>query len=114
MYAMLSMRPDVNITSRYQSNRGSENWSAIKTVLKYLRTTKDMFLVDGGNPKLWVEGYTNSNFHYDVNDRKSTSGYVFTLNRREISWRCRKQSTTAYSTTEEEYIAASEAAKEAI
>ncbi|KAM1074315.1 hypothetical protein ACFX2B_019087 [Malus domestica] len=52
MYAMICTRPDiayaVSITSRYQSNPGSEHWIAVKTVLKYLRRTKDMFLVYGG------------------------------------------------------------------
>ena len=59
MYAMLCTRPDiryaVSITSRYQSNPGSEHRSVIKTVLKYLRRTKDIFLVYGGNPELLVE-----------------------------------------------------------
>ncbi|KAI5341865.1 hypothetical protein L3X38_009740 [Prunus dulcis] len=118
MYAMLCTRPDisyaVSITSRYQSNSGSEYWSGVKTVLKYLRRTNDMFLVYGGNPELLVEGYTHSNFEFNVNDRKSTSGYVFTLNEGAISWRCCKQSTTADSTTKAEYIAASEVAKEVI
>ncbi|CAL2245388.1 unnamed protein product [Prunus armeniaca] len=89
MYAMPCTRHDisfaVSITSRYQSNPGSEHWSAVKTVLKYLRRTKDMFLVYGGNPELLVEGYTDSDFEYDVDDRKSTSRYVFILNGRAIS-----------------------------
>jgi hypothetical protein len=32
-----------------------------------------------------IEGYSDSNFAEDVDDRKSTSGYVFTLARRAIS-----------------------------
>ncbi|CAL2256803.1 unnamed protein product [Prunus armeniaca] len=118
MYAMLCTRPYINyavsITSRYQSNPGSKHWSAVKTVLKYLRRTKDMFLVYGGNPELLVEGYTDSYFESYVHDRKSTSKYVFTLNGGAISWRCYRQSTTADSTTEVEYIVASEAKKEVI
>ncbi|CAL9011892.1 unnamed protein product [Prunus brigantina] len=64
--------------------------SVVKTVLKYLKRDKDMFLVYGGNPELLVEGNTNSDFEYDVDDRKSTIGYVFTLNGGAISWRCCK------------------------
>ena len=54
-------------------------------MLKYLKKTKDMFLVYGGNPELLVEGYIDSDFESNVDDRKSTSGYVFTLNGGAIS-----------------------------
>ena len=121
MYAMLCTRPDisygVSITSRYQSNPGIEHWNAVKNILKYLRRTKDLFLVYGGGDlqsELQVEAYTDSDFQSDVNDSKSTSGFVFTLNGGAVSWRSRKQSVTADSTTEAEYIAAAEAAKEAV
>ena len=52
MYAMLCTRPDVahaiSLTSRYQSDPGLEHWTAVKNIFKYLRRTKDMFLVYGG------------------------------------------------------------------
>ncbi|KAM1264590.1 hypothetical protein ACFX13_035312 [Malus domestica] len=84
MYAMICTRPEIayamSITSRYQSNPGSEHWAAVKTVLKYLRRTKDMFLVYGRGTELRVEAYTDADFQSDVNDRSSNSGYVFTLN----------------------------------
>ena len=51
MYAMLCTRPDVNLAvslvARYQSNPGKEHWTAVKNILKYLKRTKDMFLVYG-------------------------------------------------------------------
>ena len=50
----------------------------------------------------------------DKDFRKSTSGYVFTLGSGAISWRSVKQSCIADSTTEAEYMAASEAAKEVV
>ena len=59
-------------------------------------------------------GYTDSDFMSDKDSRKSTSGYVFTLGSGAISWRSVKQSCIADSTTEAEYVAASEAAKEAV
>ena len=67
-----------------------------------------------GKDELKVEGYTDSDFQSDVDDRKSTSGFVFTLNGGAVSWKSSKQETTADSTTEAEYIAASDAAKEAV
>ncbi|PON89726.1 hypothetical protein TorRG33x02_145600, partial [Trema orientale] len=59
-------------------------------------------------------GYTDSDFQSDKNARKSTSGSVFTLGGGAVIWRSVKQSSTADSTIEVEYIAACEAAKEAV
>ena len=58
-------------------------------------------------------GYTDSDFQSDLDFRKSTSGYVFTLGGGAISWSV-KQSCIVDSTMEVEYVAASEVAKEAI
>ena len=64
--------------------------------------------------ELQVRGFTDARFQYDKDDCKSQSGYIFTLNGGAVSWKSSKQVTTADSTTETEYIAASEAAKEAV
>ncbi|GJR05633.1 retrotransposon protein, putative, ty1-copia subclass [Tanacetum coccineum] len=52
MYTVRCTRPDVafaqNITSRFQQNPGELHWTAIKNIIKYLRNTKDMFLIYGG------------------------------------------------------------------
>ena len=58
-------------------------------------------------------GYTNSNFQSDLDFRKSTSGYMFTLGDGAINWRSVKQSCIADSTMEAKYVATGEAAKEA-
>ncbi|MBY3556123.1 Ty1/Copia family ribonuclease HI, partial [Modestobacter lapidis] len=79
----------------------------------YLRRTKDLALIYGGD-ELKVDGFTDSDFQSDIDDRKSTSGYLFTLNGGVFSWKSCKQTITADSTTEAEYVAASEAAKEAV
>src|SRR3954468_14753857 len=47
----------------------------------------------------------------DLNDFKSQSGYVYTLNGGDVSWKSSKQNTVADSTMEAEYIATSEATK---
>lgn len=118
MYAMLYTRPDVacalSMTSRYQSDPGESHWIVVKNIFKYLRRTKDKFLVYGGSEELVVSGYTDASFQTDKNDFRSQSGFFFCLNGGAVSWKSTKQSTVAHSTTEAEYIAASEAAKEAI
>ena len=112
MYAMLCTIPDiyfvVGMVSRYQSNPGSEHWTVVKHIMKYLKRTKNYMLVYSCD-KLIPVGYTDSDFISDKNSRKSTSDYVFTLVNRAISWRSVKQSCIADSTTEAEYVAASEA-----
>ncbi|GJR36954.1 retrotransposon protein, putative, ty1-copia subclass [Tanacetum coccineum] len=120
MYAVRCTRPDVafaqNITSRFQQNSGEAHWTAVKNILKYLRNTKDTFLVYGGNPEaeLRVNCYCDAGFETDRDDTKSQTGYVFVLNGGAVVWKSSKQSTTAQHATEAEYIAASEAAKEAV
>ena len=90
MYAMLCTRPDVshavNLTSRYQSDPGGEHWKAVKTILKYLRHTKDMFLVyGGGTEELNVTGYVDESFSSDPDNSKSQTGYLFVVNGGAVS-----------------------------
>ena len=65
IYAMLYTRPDMSyalsVTSRFQSTYGEDHWVAVKNILKYLRRTKDLFLVYGEGD-LQVNGYTNASF----------------------------------------------------
>ena len=118
MYAMLCTRPDVNLAvslvGRYQSNLGMEHWTTVKNILKYLKRTTDMFLVYGGDEELVVKGCIDASFDTDLDDSKSQSGYVYILNGGAVSWCSCKQSVVAGSTCEAEYMAASEAAHEAI
>ncbi|GJV84153.1 hypothetical protein Tco_1524051 [Tanacetum coccineum] len=65
----------------------------VKNILKYLRNTKDMFLVYGENPstELRVECYCNAGFKTDRDDTKSQIGYVFVLNGGAVDWKSSKQ-----------------------
>ncbi|GJW84650.1 retrotransposon protein, putative, ty1-copia subclass [Tanacetum coccineum] len=115
MYAVRCTRPDVafaqNITSRFQQNPGDLHWTTVKNILKYLRNTKDMFLVYGGDLKreLRVSCYTDAGYLTDADDLKSQTGYVFVLNGGVVDWKSAKQSIFATSSAEAEYIAAFDA-----
>ncbi|KAA0066797.1 gag/pol protein [Cucumis melo var. makuwa] len=117
MYAMLCTRPDicysVGMVTRYQSNTKRDHWTIVKNILKYLRRTKDYMLVYS-TKDLILTGYTDSDYQTDKNARNSTSGSVFTLHGGTIVWRSIKQTCIANSTMEAEYVAACEAAKEAV
>ncbi|KAL0288113.1 UNVERIFIED_CONTAM: Retrovirus-related Pol polyprotein from transposon TNT 1-94 [Sesamum radiatum] len=82
-YAVECTRPDVayalSVTSRYQVCVGEAHWSAVKSILKYLRRTKDMFLIYGGG-ELILEGYSDASFQSDDADAKSQSSFVFKVN----------------------------------
>ncbi|KAL0413321.1 UNVERIFIED_CONTAM: hypothetical protein Sradi_1533800 [Sesamum radiatum] len=67
-----------------------------------------------GGSELILEGYSDACFQSDEHDANSQSGFVFKLNDGVVVWKSSKQDTTADSTTEAEYIAASKAAKEAV
>ena len=64
MYTLFCTRLDVclaiSLAGRYQSNPGVDHWTAVKNILKYLKRTKDMFLVYGGDKKLIVNGYVDA------------------------------------------------------
>ena len=61
-----------------------------------------------------VVGYVNSNYAGNIDDIRSTTGYVFTLPGGPICWRSTLQSLVAMSTTKAEYMAVAEATKEAL
>jgi hypothetical protein len=69
------------ILGRYQDNLGIEHWRMVKKAkaLCYVQDTKALMLTYGRFDSLDIEGYSGSDFVGDVDDRKSISGYVFTL-----------------------------------
>ena len=91
-----------------------EHWTTVKNILKYLKRTKDMFLIYGCDEELVVNGYVDASFDTDPDDSKSQTRYTFILNGGAVSWCSSKQSVVAGSTCEAEYIAASEAANEGV
>ncbi|KAH7301632.1 hypothetical protein KP509_23G035000 [Ceratopteris richardii] len=103
----------VGVVSRFMANPGKAHWEAVKSILRYLKGTKNKCICYGKDP-LELKGFCDSDMAGDVDTRKSTSGYIFTLAGGAISWCSRLQKIVALSTTEAEYISATEASKEAI
>lgn len=118
MYLAICTRPDiafiVGYLSRYLDTYSEHHWKSALRILRYLRETPQLGLMysSDGNEKL--EGFSDSDFAGDVSTRRSVSGLLFKLNGGPIIWGSQQQKAVALSTTEGEFVAASEAAKSAI
>lgn len=118
-YLMLSSRPDisiaVNFLSRFQSAATDTHWIHLKRVLRYLQGTKEFSLEykrsETADP---LVGFADADWGSDIDDRRSTSGFVFKVFGNTVSWTSRKQATVSLSSTEAEYVSLSQAACESI
>jgi hypothetical protein len=117
MYAMVCSRPDLShalsVVSRYMTNPGKEHWNAVQWIFRYLRGTSSACL-QFGKSRDGLVGYVDSYYAGDLDKRRSLTGYVFTIGGCDVSWKAYLQATVALFTTEAEYMAISEACKEAI
>lgn len=118
MYSMIGSRPDlaypVGMVSRFMSNPSKEHWKAVKWVMRYMKGTQDMCLKFEKQDKFEIRGYCDSDYATDLDKRRSIIGFVFTAGGNTISWKSGLQRVVALSTTEAEYMALTEAVKEAI
>jgi hypothetical protein len=80
---------------------------------QYLRGTTTHALCFGGSD-IVLQGYVDSDMAGDKDSRRSTIGYVFTVGGTIISWILKLQKVVSLSTTEAEYVVATEASKEMI
>eukprot|EP00253_Pinus_taeda_P027696 PITA_27696 len=104
--------------SLFMSKPRKEHWITVKQVFKYLRGTSVYGLCYQGRPGLDrvldIRGFVDIGWAGDLDQRRSTNGYVFNLFEGAVSWMSKKQSVVALSTTKVEYMAATHASKEAV
>lgn len=118
LYISVNTRPDisasVSILAQKVSNPNEEDWNELKRLLKYLKGTLNITLSLGNaDNQEELVGYADANWAESKVDRKSNSGFIFKLFGGTISWSCKKQTCVALSSTEAEFVALSEACKEA-
>lgn len=118
MYVMVCTRPDIShvvgVVSRYIHNPRKDHWQAVKQILRYIHNTVDVGLVFEQKGSQYLIGYCDSHYSDDLDKRRSITSYAFTIANASVSWKSTLQSTVALSTTKAEYMAITEAAKEAI
>ncbi|XP_055822197.1 uncharacterized mitochondrial protein AtMg00810-like [Solanum dulcamara] len=104
----------VGLVSIFMKKPKQDHWVDTKRILRYIKGTVNhgLFYTHFKNSKL--VGYSDSDYGGDLDDRKSTSEYLFHLGSATFSWSSKKQQTIALSTCEAEYIAATACTCQAI
>ena len=116
-YIANAMRPDItfaiNKLVSYIVNPSMQHTTVIKRILRYLSGTQDYGLTyKHSSESLIFKGFGDAAYK-NREDNKFTIGYVFLKAEGVITWHFRKQTVTAESSTEAEYIALWECGKEA-
>eukprot|EP00253_Pinus_taeda_P003922 PITA_03922 len=111
-------RPDlsfaVGLVARFMQKPRESHWKASKRILCYVRGIVQFGIHYSDKASPLLVGFTDSDWAGDLDDRKSTVGYVFTLGSGPITWACKKQSAISLSSAKAEYRGAVEASKEAL
>ena len=117
IFLVTATRPDisyvVNQLSQFLAELRQVHLVVAKHVLYYIQATKDYGLVFGAKGRQGLVMYTDSVYANSVRSC-STTRFIFMINRSPVTWNSRKQMVTAQSLMEAEYMAVSEAAKQAI
>ncbi|KAL5576483.1 hypothetical protein UlMin_018182 [Ulmus minor] len=87
MYSMVSTRPDIcfamSVLSRFMSNPGKQHWEAVKWLFRYIKGTTNVGLIyekKEEGTRLRLEGFVDVDYAGNLDNRKSTTTYMFCLN----------------------------------
>ncbi|GAU38522.1 hypothetical protein TSUD_148040 [Trifolium subterraneum] len=115
---LTASRPDivfaVGLCARFQTSPKESHLIAVKRIFRYLVGTPDVGLWYKKGSHFDLQAYCDADYAGDKIERKSTSGACQFLGEALVSWCCRKQNTIALSTTEAEYVAASNCCSQVI
>jgi hypothetical protein len=116
MYLSVMTRPDITYAvatlSQHLEAPSSTHLQAARRVIRYLKGTKSLRLVLGGN-SLQLSGYSDADWGSQLH-RHSISGFAFFLGNGVVSWSSKKQPIITLSSTESEYVALTHSSKDII
>ena len=105
----------MNRLAVYSANPTLQHVGALKRILRYLAGARNYGITyqkSQDSKGIPFHGYSDTAYG-NTDDCKSTSGYVYVSGGGAITWRSKKQTTVALSSTEAEYVALLEAGREA-
>jgi hypothetical protein len=120
MHAAVYTCPDIafvaNELSQYKADPSAAHMHAAKHLLRYLKGSIDLGITYSAS--VGIEGighltpitYADASYVSDLDDSKSTTGYVIMLNGGAVSYHACKQGNVSLSSAEAEYVAWCDAA----
>jgi len=90
------------------------HWAATRHILRYVHGTVEYGLKYSRGDDVRLNGFIDADWASSLVERKSTSGYYFSVGSGMISWCSRKQKSIALSSTKAEYMATSTSMCEAL
>eukprot|EP00253_Pinus_taeda_P023923 PITA_23923 len=115
---LIATRPDivqgVSLISTVMETPKDTHWSAGKRIMRYIARTRDCGIMYASTKKKDFIGYIDSDFVVSLDDRKSTSGFLFHLGSSVISWASNKQPIMTLSLAEAEYVVATSTTCQAV
>ena len=104
----------VGVMSQFMESPCADYLIVAKRILRYVKGTLEYGLFYKENVYFSFHGYAEEDWAGNVIDRRSTSGYCFSIGSAMISWCSKRQQTISLSSTEAKYVAATVAAQECI
>ena len=117
-YLSVATRPDITFAvsnmARFSSKPTTQHWTGVKRIMRYLQGTINHGILYTKLSSRECIGFSDADWAGDLDNRRSTSGYLFQISGGPVSWRSKKQSSVALSTAEAEYVALASSAQEAV
>ena len=120
LYLVKHSRPDianaVRELSKVADGATKDHWKALLRVIKYVLSTEyhGLKIKPSLKESFYMEGISDSEYAGDKDSRISVFGYILYFCGAPIAWKSKAGKSVTLSSTEAEYVAASEIAKEAI
>ena len=122
LYLMICTRPDLAFatiqSAKFVEDPRPTHWQAITRIFRYIKGTSDYGITYHASQKFLLEVWTDADWGGDLDTRRSTSGFLTTLDSKfgysPLSWRSKLQRLVAMSSCEAELISLVEATKETL
>ena len=107
---LITSRPNISysvgVCARYRANPKESHMTALKRIIKYVKTTAEFGVWYSNDTNDVLAGYSDADWAGNTDDRKSTSRGCFYVGNNLVSWMSKKQNSISLSTAETQYIAA--------